>query len=136
MDDQQGASAMGCLLGLLFLVALPVAYFTYGGFAPHLLLNPTTRYLYQFREIARPTEINLIPTLFPQGDTKQNVDTKLTEAGLERWSKRYGDVTNHQVFRLQAGNNWFCGYELFVVADYNDEDLLTSATAQQGGACL
>lgn len=136
MDAEGGVSAAGCALGFCLLLALPTGYFAYTGYAPNLLFNPTTRYLYQFREIDRPTQINLIPGLLLEGARKQDVEIRLTGAGLERWSKRYNDDTNHQVFRLRAGGNLFCGYELFVEADYNDEDLLASATAQQGGACL
>jgi hypothetical protein len=130
-----GEIAAGCLLAILALLALPVGYFTYTAFAPQLLFDETTRYLYQFREMGR-TRVSLVPDLFSLGESKAEVEAKMNSAGLERWSKRYGDESNHQVFHLWAGHGIACGYELFIEADYDDQDLLKSATIQQGGACL
>ena len=135
MDDS--SAARGCLLkGLLLLVALPVVAFTYSAFSPHLLLHPTTRYLYHFREMTNRTGVTLIPDLFSEGESKMSVQDKTTSAGLEVWSNRYGDDSNHQVFRLVAGHNLACGYGLFVEVYYDDQDKLTRANVSQGGACL
>ena len=136
MDRKIGARSAGRVLSLVFILALPVCYFTYAGYAPYLLFNPTTKYLYQFRDIGRPTEVDLIPDLFELGDTKASAGRRMEEAEIERWSKRYGDDSNHEVFRLGAGGNIACGYELFIKVDYDQEDRVTSAAARQGGACL
>lgn len=136
MTDEAGARAVGCVLGLFLLLLLPVGYFTYAGYAPHLLFNPTTRYLYQFRELKRPNEVDLIPDVFQRGESKASAGNKMAGANIERWSKRYGDDSNHEVFRLRAGGNIACGYELFIEVDYDDQDRVMSATAHQGGACL
>lgn len=136
MTDDAGAGAVGCVLALILIFILPIGYFTYSGYAPHLLVNPTTNYLYQFRELKRPNEVDLIPAVFQRGEPKVSVGSKMADAKIEKWSKRYGDDSNHEVFRLRAGGNIACGYELFIEVDYDHEDLVTSAKAHQGGACL
>lgn len=133
--EQPKNVAGGCLLSLAIILGVPLAWFNYSAFAPHLLLNPTTRYLYQYREMGRE-DVSLIPGLFAEGESKENVESKMTSAGLDIWSKRYDDTSNHQVFHLVAGHNIACGYELFIEADYDEQDRLKTATVHQGGACL
>ena len=126
----------------LLIVVLPVAYLVYGFFVPHLLLNPTTRYLYQYREMTRRDDgLSLIPGLFQGGESKNAVESQLLGAGLEPWGTRNVElppgVVTVQRFRLRAGmRDIACGSELFLTASYGEDDTLNSATLSQGGACL
>ena len=127
---------------ILLAIALPVLYLTYWNYAPHLLLNETTRGLYSYREVTRQDgDVDLIPGFFRGGEAKSEVETRLLAAGLDAWNIAYEivppGVTSIQKFRLGAGARGIaCGNELFLTIGYDDADLLTSATIAQGGACL
>lgn len=131
-------------IGILFLllIGLFAVYVVYHYFALNLLLNGTTRYLYQYREMAgRNNDVNLIPGLFAGGETRQQVEAQLLGAGLEAWNTSYTEMPSGaesmQKFHLWAGGRSLaCGSELFVLVGYDHNELLTSATVDQGGACL
>lgn len=127
---------------LAAVIALPVLYLVYVSYAPHLLLNETTRYLYQYRDLnVRHDGPSLIPGLFHGGKPKDEVRSQLLDAGLELWnvagdSVPAGAVSMH-TFLLNAGaRNIACGSQLFVVIGYDADDRLVSANVHQGGACL
>lgn len=123
-------------------VALPLGYLVECTYKPQLLLNETTRYLYQYRDVTtRQNGPSLVPGLFYEGEAKTEVETQLLEAGLDALGTRYATLppgsTSLQRFRLRAGaRNIACGSELFVTVGYDAEDRLISATVEQGGACL
>jgi len=126
-----------CILVLL----VPIAWFSYTAWAPHLLLNETARYLYQYREIERRDgAIDLVPGLFKTGEPKQDIDARLLAAGLERWPATGISVppaaVSVEMFRLVAGHNLVCGYELYLTLAYDAAAVLQGATVAQGGVCL
>lgn len=123
-------------------VVLPLGYLVECTYKPQLLLNDTTRHLYQYRDLrARNDGPSLIPGLFRGGEARADVEAQLLNAGLQAWGTRYealppGSVTM-QKFRLSAGAmNIACGSKLFVLIGYDDRDRLNFANVEQGGACL
>jgi hypothetical protein len=100
------------------------------------LLNPTTSFLYQYRDLPHNARLSLVPGLFEIGEAKESVAAKMAAAGIERWSKRYNDVSNPEVFHLVAGHDFACGHELFLEVDYDESDRVWTATVHQGGACF
>ena len=129
-------------LVLLLVVGSFAAYVSYHYFALNLLFNGTTRHLYQYREMTgRNNDVNLVPGLFAGGETKAQVEAQLLDAGLDTWKASNAEMPpgakSMQKFHLWAGGrNIACGSELFVLIGYDQNDLLTSATVDQGGACL
>jgi hypothetical protein len=133
------------LVVLLAVLALPtglVGLIVYQHYVPHLLLNETTRHLYQYRNIReRFNGPSLVPGLFVGGEPKAQVEAQLLRAGLEKWNIA-GDripegAVSLQIFYLGAGmQGLVCGSQLFVKVGYDQNDRLTSATVEQGGACL
>jgi hypothetical protein len=130
-------------IGAFLIVVLgPVAYLTYAFFAPHLLLNDTSRYLYQYRSmVSRDDSVSLIPGLFAIGEPKDQVSAQLLGSGLDQWNTAFEAIppgaTSVLKFRLRAGAiNWACGSELFVQVGFDENNELSSATVAQGGACL
>ncbi|WP_224701381.1 hypothetical protein [Devosia aquimaris] len=127
---------------MLLAIVVPIGLFAYVSFMPHLLLNETTRYLYKYRNMTgRNADISLVPDLFKVGEPKEQVASNLLGAGLDAWNTSYlkmpSGARSVQRFRLSAGiRDLACGSELFVVVGYDQGDLLTSATVEQGGACL
>jgi len=127
---------------MLLAIVVPIGSIAYASFMPHLLLNGTTRYLYQYRDMTgRNDDVNLVPGLFKGGEPKEQVEGQLLGAGLDAWSTAYQRVPasadSMQIFRLGAGlRNLACGSELFVKIGYDTTGLLVSATVDQGGACL
>ena len=126
----------------LILIGLFALYVTYSYFALHLLFNGTTRHLYQYREmVGRNNEVNLIPGLFNGGESKAQVEAQLLGSGLDAWNTSYTTMPpgaeSVERFHLWAGGRGIvCGSELVVLVGYDGDDLLTSATLSQGGACL
>lgn len=123
-------------------VFLPLGYLVECTYKPQLLLNETTRYLYQYKDLTQRIDgPSLVPGLFSGGETKEEVRAQLTDAGLEFWNVA-GDslpkgAASIQTFRLKAGvRGLVCGSELFVKVGYDEHDRLTSASVTQGGACL
>ena len=129
---------VACLIAIGFFAL----YATYKYYALHLLFNGTTRHLYQYREMGgRNNDVNLVPGLFAGGETKAQVEAQLLDAGLDAWNTSHTKMPpgaeSVQLFHLWAGGrNIACGSELFVLIGYDQSDLLTSATVDQGGACL
>ncbi|MHA6298435.1 hypothetical protein [Devosia sp. CAU 1758] len=135
-------AAVKTWLAIAIFVFLPVGYLVECSYKPQLLLNETTRHLYQYRDMRqRNNEVSLIPGLFQGGEPKQQVELQLLSAGLQTWSTSYGAMppgaVSTQRYRLSAGvRDMACGSELFVRIGYDESDQLTSATISQGGACL
>lgn len=134
--------ALWLLTGTTLLFALPVGWMAYSAYAPHLLLNETTRRLYQYREVGRGDgDVNMIPGFFVGGEPKQEIERELTHAGLEAWNTPVQDLPSGaasiQVFRLAAGSRGVvCGNELYLTLTYDASDRLRTATIRQGGVCL
>jgi hypothetical protein len=129
-------------IALALAIVLSVGWMVSRYFALHLLLNDTTRYLYQYREMThRGGDVSLVPRLFAGGESKQHVKTRLIGAGLEDWSNAYAGVPpgaeSAQLFRLGAGGLKFsCSSELFLTIGYDVGGRLVSASIAQGGVCL
>lgn len=127
---------------MLLVLGLLVAWLVAGYFALNLLLNDTTRYLYQYREMtSRNDDVSLIPGLFAGGESRAEVESQLLGAGLDSWNTSYArapaEAETIQRFHLGAGGrNIACGSELFLTIGYDAQDRLISATIAQGGACL
>ena len=67
MGAKQVISIAARIVGVLLLVVvgLPIGCVVYQNYVPHLLLNDTTRYLYQYRTmVGRNADISLVPGLF------------------------------------------------------------------------
>ncbi|WP_156458282.1 hypothetical protein [Devosia epidermidihirudinis] len=132
----------GVGIACLIAVGFFASYVAYHYFALNLLFNATTRHLYQYREVVgRNNEVNLIPGLFSGGESKVQVGAELLGAGLDAWNTSYTTMPpgaeSVEKFHLWAGGRSIvCGSELFVLVGYDENDLLTSATLSQGGACL
>lgn len=127
---------------LALAVVLFVGWIVGAYFGLNLLLNDTTRYLYQYREMtSRGDDVSLVPGLFTGGEPKDQVEAQLIGAGLKAWNTAYRKVppgaTDIQIFYLAAGGRHLaCGSELFLTIGYDEGDKLVSATIAQGGACL
>lgn len=124
----------------LVLVVIPTAYFLYHGYAPGLLLNPVTRYLYPLRDAVHGAKLDLIPNVFSVGDSKETVVTDLLGAGFETWHNyhvRFDPQTKvTDIFHIWAGGNIACGYEFFVELQFDEGQRLVKAEAVRDGACL
>lgn len=122
------------------LLVMPTAYFLYVGYAPHLLLNPITRYLYPLRDAKHGDERNLIPNVFAIGDGKDTVVASLLGAGFETWHNYHASFDPQtkvtDIFHIWAGGNIACGYEFFVELQFDDNQSLVAAEAVSDGACL
>lgn len=135
-------TAIGRWLWVAVLVLLPLGYLVECSYKPQLLMNETTRYLYQFRDLdVRHKGPSLVPGLFRGDEAKADVQAQLLGAGLKILNVA-GDalpagVSSSQTFHLSAGvRALVCGSELFVTIGFDESDHLVSATIQQGGACL
>lgn len=142
--DKRRALRSARIIGiwLLVIISLPVGWAFYQNHLWQRLPNDTLRYLYQYRALEdRDADTSLIPGLFKGGEPKEQVQARLVGDGLEVWDISYmalpAGARSMQAFHLDAGMlNLFCGSELFVVIGYDEKEQLTSATIQQGGACL
>ncbi|MGV8832412.1 MAG: hypothetical protein ACOH2N_10585 [Devosia sp.] len=127
---------------ILVAILVPVGLLVYESYVPHLLLNGTTRYLYQYKDMnGRNNDVNLMPGLFKGGEAKDQVEAQLLDAGLDSWNTTRVPLPpgaqSIQIFRLSAGiRNLACGSELFVKIGYDATNSLVLATVDQGGACL
>ena len=133
--------AVRIVVSLVFvLIVMPTAYFLYHGYAPGLLLNPITRYLYSLRDSAHGSTRDLVPHIFAVGDSKETVVANLLEAGFEPWHNyhvRFDPQTKvTDIFHIWAGGNIACGYEFFVELQFDQDQSLLAGEAVRDGACL
>jgi len=115
-----------------------VVSFIYGAYAPDMLFNPVTRYLYPQRDLGHGAVVNLIPGLFSLGEARGEVLAQLKGAGFEDWDMpsqfQPQDVTD--VLHRWAGHNFACGHEFFIYLGFGADEGLTKAENHIDGACL
>jgi hypothetical protein len=113
-------------------LVLCVLYF---GYAPDLLLNPITRYLYPQREQNWGGMMPLIPAVFQVGEPRARVVGELKAAGFEELS--HNEMPDNKLaLSRPAGANIACGYEFDVTLTFGPDDGLMQADSMHGGACL
>ncbi|HEY8576930.1 MAG TPA: hypothetical protein VIL88_11390 [Devosia sp.] len=132
----QSTRARGCLLALCLPVVGLIGYFLYASYAPWLLFNPITRHLYSQRDVARGSVLDLVPDVFVEGSPRSEVREKLLAAGFEHWPRYPRDPQNEEAYRIWAGGNIACKYELLVTVRFDDADRLLGAENSNSAVCL
>jgi hypothetical protein len=139
VNEDQGARLAGCLIVGAALLLVPLNWFLFSAFAPHLWLHDVTRALYGYRALYPNTEVSLVPEVFSVGQTKDEVHSALNGSAVEPWPipdlpEVRGVIEGYS---LDAGHDIGCRHRLLIVIQYSEDQVLQSANVRrQSGNCI